>query len=70
MTLILEMKCHGNREYRSAELLASALRKRPKANIIVSSFDIDFLAIFGCLPRTSPVPVFIIFSKRHIFSEN
>ena len=46
MTLILEMKCHGNREYRSAELLASSLRKTPKANIIVSSFDIDFLRYF------------------------
>jgi glycerophosphoryl diester phosphodiesterase len=46
MTLILEMKCHGDRECRSAELLASSLRKTPKANIIVSSFDIDFLRYF------------------------
>ena len=57
MTLILEMKCHGNREYRSAELLASALRKRPKANVIVSSFNIDFLGYFRMfaphIPRAS-----------------
>ena len=46
MTLILEMKCHGNRERRSAELLASLLRKIPQANVIVSSFDIDFLYYF------------------------
>ena len=57
MTLILEMKCHGSREYRSAEVLASSLLRRPKANIIVSSFDIDFLACFRMfaphIPRAS-----------------
>ena len=57
MSLILEMKCHGNREHRSAELLASSLRKRPKATIIVSSFDIDFLSYFQLfaphVPRAS-----------------
>ena len=46
ITLILEMKCHGNREYRSAELLSSSLRKRPRADIVVSSFNIDFLVYF------------------------
>ncbi|MBL6773959.1 MAG: hypothetical protein ISQ26_00925 [Candidatus Puniceispirillum sp.] len=46
MTLILEMKCHGNREYRSAELLASSLQSGPKVTIIVSSFNTDFLRYF------------------------
>ena len=46
MTLILEMKCHGNRGYRSAEVLAFSLLQRPKADIIVSSFDFDFLSCF------------------------
>ena len=46
MTLILEMKCHGNRQYRSAELLALSLQIGPKAQIIVSSFDLDFLSYF------------------------
>ena len=57
MTLVLEMKCHGNREYRSAKLLASLLRKRPRARIIISSFNIDFLVYFRIfaphIPRAS-----------------
>jgi glycerophosphoryl diester phosphodiesterase len=57
MVLILEMKCHGNREYRSAELLASSLRKIPKENIVVSSFNIHFLRFFRMfaphIPRAS-----------------
>jgi len=46
MALILEMKCHVNREYRSAELLAASLQIGPKVTIIVSSFNIDFLRCF------------------------
>ena len=66
MTLILEMKCHGNREYRSAELLASSLRKRPRANIIVSSFNIDFLSYFRMFAPHIPLASIHNFFPKNI----
>lgn len=52
MTLILEMKCHGGRQYRSAKVLMSIIEHSHKKNIIVSSFDIDFLRKFRSLAPT------------------
>ena len=43
MALILEMKCHGSRQCRSAEVLLSKIGHDQKRNILVSSFDLDFL---------------------------
>ena len=68
MTLILEMKCHGNRENRSAEVLASSLRKIPTAKIIVSSFDVDFLRYFRMLaPHISRASVHNFFPEDIYF---
>lgn len=47
VTLILEMKCYGFRQKRLAEVMANFLGPWQKERLIVSSFDIDFLAKFG-----------------------
>ena len=47
VTLILEMKCHGARQMRLAEVMASFLSAWQKEQLIISSFDIDFLYQFG-----------------------
>ncbi len=55
MMLILEMKSNDSRKRRAAEVLTSALRNCTKANIIVSSFDIDFLRHFKRSCKNIPI---------------
>ena len=47
VTLILEMKCHGARQMRLAEVMASFLSAWQKEQLIISSFDIDVLQQYG-----------------------
>ena len=49
--LILEMKCYGARQKRSAEVLANFLSPWQSESLTVSSFDIDFLR---CFRRQAP----------------
>jgi glycerophosphoryl diester phosphodiesterase len=55
MMLILEMKIYDSRKRRAAEVLTSALRNCKKANIIISSFDIDFLRHFKRFCKNIPI---------------
>ena len=47
VTLILEMKCYGARQGRLAEVVANFLTPWQKHQLIISSFDIEFLYQFG-----------------------
>ena len=47
VTLILEVKCYGARQGRLAEVMANFLTTWQKNQLIISSFDINFLHQFG-----------------------